>query len=166
MGLDRDRGERLANGKYRFNRPDGTGGKHFVTADLPTTHDLDFGNEVDGIYSLGPETEVLAERDGSPRLATHAFGKGRSVYFSGFKFSHENTRLLHRALFWASGQESRWKDWNVSNVRTECAWFPQAGRLVVINNSGTKETTTVTLGDGSGRRTVRLEAHGIAILEP
>ncbi|MEZ5275336.1 MAG: 1,3-beta-galactosyl-N-acetylhexosamine phosphorylase [Opitutaceae bacterium] len=166
LGVDRDRGERLANGKYRFDPPDGAGGRHFMTTDLATTRDLDFGRDVDRVFALGPETEVLAEMNGSPRLAAHAFGKGRSVYFSGFRFSHENTRLLHRSLYWASGQESRWADWNVSNVRTECAWFPQAGRLVVINNSGTKETTTVMPGGGRRPRTVKLQAHGIAILEP
>ncbi|HTX66040.1 MAG TPA: 1,3-beta-galactosyl-N-acetylhexosamine phosphorylase C-terminal domain-containing protein, partial [Opitutaceae bacterium] len=106
-----------------------------------------------------------AERERCPQIATHEFGRGRSVYFSGFKFSPENTRLLHRALFWAAAREAQWLVWSSSNVRTECAWFPRKRKLVVINNAGTAERTTVTLGDGRTKRAVSLPAHGIRILD-
>ncbi|WP_044892247.1 1,3-beta-galactosyl-N-acetylhexosamine phosphorylase [Opitutus terrae] len=171
LGLDRDRGERIANGKYNYVAPAknarGVEGvtEHFITADVAGA--LDFAKDVDGIFVLGGDTQVLAERAGekSPKLATHAFGKGRSVYFSGFKVSHENTRLLHRAIVWAAAQESGWSVWSSSNVKTEATVFPKAGKLVVINNAGTDEETVVTLGDGKTTKRVKLEAHGIAILE-
>ena len=163
LGLDRDCGERIANGKYRFTPPAGPWAKHFITSDL--TAAPDFGKDVDGIYVFGPEAEVLAARDSSPRLATHAFGRGRSVYLSGFKFAHENTRLLHRAIFWAAAREAKWKVWNTTNVRTECAWFAKAGKLVVINNAGAPQRTIVTLANGKSARTVKLAAHGISILD-
>ena len=108
---------------------------------------------------------MLAGHDGSPRIATHAFGRGRSVYLSGFKFTYENTRLLHRALFWATAQERAFPVWNCSNLRTECAYFPRKGKLVVINNAGTPQKTVVTLGNGRSRKRVRLAAHGIIILD-
>ena len=108
---------------------------------------------------------MLADKDGSPRIATHAFGRGRSVYLSGFKFIYENTRLLHRALFWAAAQERTFPVWNCSNLRTECAYFPRKRKLVVINNAGTPQKTAVTLGNGRARKTVRLAAHGIQILD-
>ena len=163
FGLDRDCGERLANGKYKYTTPAGPCAKHFITTDLTVAPD--FGKDVDGIYVFGPETEVLAARDSSPRLATHAFGRGRSVYLSGFKFTHENTRLLHRAIFWAAAQEPDWKVWNTANVRTECGWFARARKLVVINNAGAPQRTVVTLANGRSARTVKLAAHGIAILD-
>jgi beta-D-galactosyl-(1->4)-L-rhamnose phosphorylase len=163
FGLDRDRGERVANGKYKYSVPPAPVAPHFITADLPDIPD--FGKDVDGIYVLGPETEVLADREGSPRIAVNGFGKGRSVYLSGFKFTPENTRLLHRALFWAAAQEARWPVWNTSNVRTECACFAGKGKLVVINNAGEPQDTVITLGDGKTTKAVRLEAHGIAILD-
>ncbi|HRI82576.1 MAG TPA: 1,3-beta-galactosyl-N-acetylhexosamine phosphorylase C-terminal domain-containing protein, partial [Opitutaceae bacterium] len=102
---------------------------------------------------------------GSPRLATHAFGQGRAGYLSGFKFTFENTRLLHRALHWAASQEAAWGAWQSANVKTEATCFPKVGKLVVINNAGTDETTTVTLGDRMTTRTVTLPAHGIQILD-
>ena len=159
LGLDRDRGERIANGKYQYAAP----APHFITADLAGAPD--FGKDVDGIYTLGAGTRVLAGHDGSPRIATHAFGRGRSVYLSGFKFTHENTRLLHRALFWAAAQERTFPVWNCSNLRTECAYFPRKGKLVVINNAGTPQKTVVILGNGRSRKRVRLAAHGIKILD-
>ena len=159
FGLDRDTGDRVANGKYKY----AVAPSHFITADV--TAPLDLGKDVEGIYVHGAATSVLADRDGSPRLATHAFGKGRAVYLSGFKFTFENTRLLHRALHWAASQEAARGAWQSANVKTEATCFPKAGKLVVINNAGTDETTTVTLGDRKTVRTVQLPAHGIQILD-
>ena len=136
---------------------------HFITADL--TGAPDFGKDVEGIYTLGAGTDVLADKEGSPRIATHAFGRGRSVHTSGFKFTYENTRLLHRALFWAAAREAQWPVWACSNVRTECAYFPKKAKLVVINNAGTPQKTSIALGDGRTRKTVRLAAHGIKVLD-
>ncbi len=166
LGLDRDTGDRVANGKYKFTPPAGKIAglaDHFITADATTP--LDLGKDVDGIYVFDGETKVLAERDNSPRLTAHAFGRGRSVYASGFKFTHENTRLLHRAIFWAAAHEARWTAWNSTNVKTEATYFAKAGKLVVINNAGTDETTAITLGDGQTSKPVSLAAHGIAILD-
>ena len=184
FGLDRDTGNRVANGKYKFAPPGAArpelacgepaepverAGKvagiadHFITGDVTAPFDL--GKDVEGIYVFDDETKVLAERDNSPRLTAHTFGKGRSVYLSGFKFTHENTRLLHRAIFWAAAQESGWPVWNSSNVKAEATYFAKAGKLVVINNAGTDEATTITLADGKSSRPVQLAAHGIQILD-
>ena len=165
LGLDRDGGERLANGKYAFPRPSGAVGRHFITADVPADAALDLGRDTDGIFVLGPDTQVLAERDGSPRLAVHGFGRGRAVYLSGFECTPVNTRLLHRALFWAGSAEARWPVWSTANPRTEAAWFPGAGRLVVLNNADAGEATVVTLGDGRTTKAVRLDARGLAVLD-
>jgi len=50
-------------------------------------------------------------------------------------------------------------------VKTEATYFAKAGKLVVINNAGTDETTTVTLADGRKTKTVHVPAHGIQILD-
>lgn len=165
FGLDRDGDERLANGKYKFAKPEGAFAPHFITADLPAGVAPDFAKDVDGIYVHGPDTQVLAERENSPRLATHGFGKGRAVYLSGFKFTPENTRLLHRALYWAAAKDAQWSAWSSANIRTEATYFPKAKKLVVINNAGTDESTVVTLGDGKETKSIALPAHGIAILD-
>jgi len=159
LGLDRDRGERLANGKYKFVPQTGP---HFITADLET--ELDLGREVEGIYVLGPTTQVLAAKNDSPRIATNTLGKGRSVYLAGHKFAPQNTRLIHRAIHWAANREADFLKWNSSNIRTESAYFPKRRKLVVINNSDAAQKTEVTDAQGQGRA-VSLTAHGIAILD-
>ena len=163
LGLDRDAGDRVANGKYKYAGPGEGLAPHFITAEARMP--LDFGKPVDGIYVFDDATQVLAERDGSPCIAVHAFGRGRSVYLAGFKFGFENTRLLHRAVFWAGGREKGWGAWQSSNIRTEASWFARAGKLVVINNAGTDEETSVTLEDGRARRQTQLPAHGIRIFD-
>lgn len=159
LGVDRDRGERLANGKYKVSVPKGP---HFITEDAEGP--FDFGKEVEGIYQLGDGTQVLAEKEGSPRIAVNPFGKGRGVYLSGFKFNPQNTRLIHRAILWAACREKEFRKWNCSNIRTECAYFPKKGKLVVINNSAEPQKTDVWNAKGKARR-VSLKAHDIAILE-
>lgn len=163
LGVDRETGERVANGKYKFAVPPAPVAPHFMTADV--TAPLDLAKETEGLFVLGGATQVLAERDGAPRLAVHAFGRGRSVYLSGFKFNFENTRLLHRALFWSASQETGWGAWQSSNVKTEASYFAKAGKLVVLNNAGTDERTTVTRGDRKATMHVEVPAHGIRILD-
>ncbi|WP_425482501.1 1,3-beta-galactosyl-N-acetylhexosamine phosphorylase C-terminal domain-containing protein [Ereboglobus luteus] len=84
---------------------------------------------------------------------------------SGFKFTYENTRLLHRALFWAAAHEAKWGVWHSENLNTEATYFPKRKKLVVINNAGTPQATRITLANGRTAKTVNLEAHGIAILD-
>jgi beta-D-galactosyl-(1->4)-L-rhamnose phosphorylase len=157
LGVDRDRGERLALSRYRYAAPE----PHFITKDLAGAPA--FGRDVDDIYVLDGSTQVLAERDGTPRITARSFGRGRSVYLSGHRFSPENTRLLHRALFWAANAEGAYAAWSCSNPRTECAYYPKKGKLVVINNAGEDQTTEVTFGNGK-RRSFKIAAHGIEIV--
>lgn len=159
LGLDRDRGERIANGKYKFTVADE---KHFITADLEK--EPDFNKEVDGIYVFGADTKVLLAKNNSPRLATHEFGQGRAVYLSGHKFDYQNTRLIHRVLFWAAKREAEFTVWNTSNIRTESAFFAKQKKLVVINNSGEPQKTQVWNAKGKAID-VALKAHDIAILD-
>jgi beta-D-galactosyl-(1->4)-L-rhamnose phosphorylase len=159
LGVDRDRGERLANGKYKVSLSTKS---HFITEDAEG--DVDFGKEVDGIYALGAGVSILAEKEGSPRIAVNQFGKGRSVYLAGFKFNPQNTRLIHRAILWAANREADFRKWNCSNIRTECAFFAKKGKLVVINNSAESQRTDVWNAKGKARK-VSLKAHDIAIID-
>ena len=79
--------------------------------------------------------------------------------------AHWDRSALLAALFWAATKDAAWGAWQSANVKTEATWFAKAGKLVVINNAGEPQETVVTLGDGRTARTVRLEAHGIAILD-
>jgi beta-D-galactosyl-(1->4)-L-rhamnose phosphorylase len=159
LGVDREVGLSIAKVKYSYKRPDG---RHFIMEDIKG--EVDFDKDVDNIFATGGDTEVLAEKNGSPQVAVHGFGKGRSAYFSGHKFSPQNIRLLHRAIYWAAGCEDQYSTWSSGNINTECAYYPDGKKLVIINNSGENEETVII--DNSGNKiNVSLEPFDIKILD-
>ncbi|MFW6256826.1 MAG: 1,3-beta-galactosyl-N-acetylhexosamine phosphorylase [Bacillota bacterium] len=157
LGVDREIGLSISQPKYDYEVETG---EHFVTRDL--SGDLNFGKDVDNIFILGNETEVLADRDGSPQITVNDFGQGRGIYFSGFKFTPQNVRLLHRAICYAAGYEHQFKTWVSSNIHTECAFYKKSDRLVVINNSGQKQETKVYDGENNTIE-VSVEPYGIEV---
>jgi beta-D-galactosyl-(1->4)-L-rhamnose phosphorylase len=159
LGVDRANAQSLSKEKFVYQKPDE---QHFIMADIKS--ELDFGKDVDNIFVLGGETRVLADKNGSPRVAIHNFHKGRSIYFSGYKFDSQNTRLLHRAIYWAAGSESDFGDWTSSNIHTECAYYPKSKKLVVINNRNQKEETKI-LAANKIRIEVSVEPLGIEIMD-
>jgi beta-D-galactosyl-(1->4)-L-rhamnose phosphorylase len=160
LGVDREIGRSLSKDKFRYQKADV---QHFILEDVEG--EIDFGEDVDSIFVLDGDTKVLAEKDGSPRISTRRFGRGSSIYFSGYKFSSQNTRLLHRALYWAAGRESDFGYWTCSSIYTECAYYPKSNRVVVINNSDKEEQTKVFDSDRMPAIDVRLEPYGVKIID-
>jgi beta-D-galactosyl-(1->4)-L-rhamnose phosphorylase len=159
LGVDRETGLSICSIKYAFNPPSGT---HFITRDLQGAPDL--GRDVDGIYVLDGETTVLAEQGGSPTIAVREYGRGRSIYLSGFVYSLANTRLLHRGIAWCARKEAEFAKWTCEDFRLECAYYPAKRTLVVINNCDEAVSTRIFDGEGEASP-VSVEAHGIAILD-
>lgn len=137
LGVDEDTGARVCHGRWPVQEepvdgliPDGATLK---------THDH--------LYMTDGGTRVLAEVDGTPAIAAHAFGKGRGVYMAGFEYSPVNARMLLNLLLWAKGLPLN-SDWLTTDPETEAAWFPADKTLVVINNSTQKKSTVVKTPDG------------------
>lgn len=137
LGVDEDTGARVCHGRWPVQEepvdgliPDGATLK---------THDH--------LYMTDGSTRVLAEVDGTPAIAAHAFGKGRGVYMAGFEYSPVNARMLLNLLLWAKGLPLN-SDWLTTDPETEAAWFPADKTLVVINNSTQKKSTVVKTPDG------------------
>ncbi|HVZ19035.1 MAG TPA: lacto-N-biose phosphorylase central domain-containing protein, partial [Terriglobales bacterium] len=158
LGVDRDTGLRIGLGKYKYTKV----ADHFITKDL--RDNPDFGNDIDNIFILGNQTQVLADENGSPTIAVHPFGEGRAVYMSGHKFSPANARLLHRAIFWTANREADFAKWVCTNPNTECAYYANHRKLVVINNTQAPQTTEVLDGNGNSR-SVSLAAHDAQIID-
>ena len=91
LGVDREIGLTMCNVKL----PVSASPKHFILEDLDG--DIDFGKDIDNIYVLNKDTKLLVEKDGSLQIALNSFGRGKAIYLSGFKFSPENSRLIHRS---------------------------------------------------------------------
>ena len=158
LGVDREIGLSICKSKYTYQ----VDNKHFITAE--TAEQPDFDKDVENVFVIDGNTKVLSEKDGSPVIAVRDFEKGRSVYLSGYKFTPYNVRLLHRAIFWASCMEDGFQVWTGSNVYTDCAYYPGEKKLVVINNTGIFQETTVYDADRKSLK-ISLEPFGIKVLE-
>ena len=157
FGVDRDLGTKKCIGKYAYTVVD----RHFITEDTKT-----IGNEmvvVDGIYAVDKNVEVIAEKNGLPVIVANNFGKGKAIYMSSFRFSFEATRFLFRSICYAMNEEAAMETYICSNIMTECAYYPEINKLVVINNSGEVQETKVTHFNGD-TVTIRLQPFETIIL--
>jgi beta-D-galactosyl-(1->4)-L-rhamnose phosphorylase len=159
LGVDRETGLTRAFQRFAFDlvqKP------HFTLKDM--TSEPDFGKDIDNIYVLDEATEVLAARDKSPMITIKQFGQGRSIYLSGHKFTPENVRLLHRAIFYAAQAQKQYGTYMCSNIYTECAYYPNHRKLAVINNSDQTQNTLITLEKGKTLE-ISLDPYGSQIID-
>lgn len=153
LGVDREVGQTICFNKFRHHLKE----EHFITRDVPGQPE--FHNAVNGAYALDGDTQVLKEKEGSVTVAAKEYGKGRGAYFAGFTYSPDNARLLYRALAWVARREDALEAFLPDNTACECAFFPQTGALVVINNSEVLVKATIPTPTGA----VCLELDGLAL---
>lgn len=141
LGVEFETGFTLNKGKYNTEvKP------HFIKEDCES--EIDFGEGKSYVYAL-EGTDVLAMKDGGVQLAAKDFGSGRSVYISGLPFSLKNTRLLYRAILWASHDEENINKWFSTNLNTELHAYVENNKFCVVNNTYESQSTEVFKGDGS-----------------
>ncbi|GLH74722.1 1,3-beta-galactosyl-N-acetylhexosamine phosphorylase [Geothrix limicola] len=143
MGVDKEVGHTLQSATVKAEVLPA----HFITADLQGQPD--FGNPETFVYVCDPATQLLAANGLHVMVAAKTFGEGRSVYFGALPYDLTNSRLLHRAIFWAANREREFGRWFSENPNTECAYYPATGQFVVVNNSGHPQRTLVHRGDGT-----------------
>ena len=142
FGIDRDLGTKKCLRKYHFE----TETDSFVLKDTP--HPEEFMKALGGIYIRQPGVQVLAEKDHLPLITANRFKKGRAMYLSSFRVSPEAIRMLLRAILYVSGNEEGIGMYCCDNLYTECAYYPEISRLVVINNSGEEQTAGIRTEEG------------------
>ena len=152
MGVEKETGFTLNVDKYNWEEH-----KHFITEDCKG--EVDFGEGQKAIYAL-PETTIITQKEKEVQMAVHEFGKGRSVYISGLPYSFENSRVLYRAIIWASHDEENLYKWFSSNYNAEVHAYVKNGKYCVVNNTYEPQDTVVYKGDGSSFE-LHLEANEI-----
>ncbi len=157
LGVEREVGKTICKNKYEHKAEK----THFITESVSN---IDFGNTYTGVYALSSNTEVLADSDGTIQIAVNIFKEGRGVYLNGYLFTAENTKLIHKTIMWAAGKEKEYPVWTCSNPETECAYFAESGKLVVINNSGEMQETEIISSTGKDA-VVDLEGYQLKIIE-
>ena len=119
---------------------------HFIIEDCKG--DVDFGEGQKAIYAL-PEATIIKQKDKEVQMAVNEFGEGRSVYISGLPYSFENSRILYRAIIWASHDEENLHRWFSDNYNVEVHAYVKNGKYCVVNNTYEPQDTTVYKGDGT-----------------
>ncbi|MEG0230241.1 MAG: lacto-N-biose phosphorylase central domain-containing protein, partial [Oscillospiraceae bacterium] len=97
LGVEQERGFTLNVDKYNWNSKE-----HFITKDVKG--EIDFGEGKKNIFALDG-TKIICQREKEVQMAVNNFGDGRGVYISGLPYSFENSRILYRAILWASHSE-------------------------------------------------------------
>nr|WP_261769620.1 1,3-beta-galactosyl-N-acetylhexosamine phosphorylase [Paenibacillus xylanexedens] len=140
LGVDEDTGARVVHGKWAYEVQD----RHELVPEGATVKGKPQRYLTDGT------AEVVLETEGNIALSVHAFGKGKGIYLSSFEFNWANARLLLNLIRFAGNEQHNTK-YITDNVYTECAYYPESGKLVVINNSDQAQTTTIDTEQGMQR---------------
>ncbi len=142
LGVEKETGFTLNYDKHNWEQKEG----HFILAD--TTKEVDFGEGKKSIYAF-EGTDILVEREKEVQMAVNTFGDGRSVYISGLPYSFENSRILYRAILWASHGEADLNKWFSENFNVEVHAFVANGKYCVVNNTYEPQDTVVHTENGN-----------------
>lgn len=152
LGIDEDTGARVCHGKWSFEADD--------TEEL-----LPEGATVepkDHLYLTDGKAKVLLADDDRPLVTVNEFGKGKGIYLASFQVDQENTRMLYQLIRYAGGEGTSGL-YMTDNLYTECAYYPESEKLVIINNSDQEQTTTVPTEKGD--RTVTIAPYDTTFME-
>ncbi len=141
LGVERENGFDLNKDKYNWEEHD-----HFIIEDCKG--DVDFGEGKKNIYAM-PETTIIKQSEKEVQMAVNEFGNGRGVYISGLPYSFENSRVLYRAIMWASHDEENLHKWFSTNYNVEVHAYVKNGKYCIVNNTYEPQKTTVYKGDGT-----------------
>jgi 1,3-beta-galactosyl-N-acetylhexosamine phosphorylase len=121
---------------------------HFITADKSIVPS--FGTTTSYVAPVLGDTRILETGPGGHVLASaRDCGKGRAVYLAGLPATPHNPAFLMRVLRWLASAEVEPGFWQSSDPCTECAWYPEVGKLVVLNNSPDARHTRLTDNAGN-----------------
>lgn len=143
LGVDKELGFTLSTDKYHETVEN----DHFITKDLDG--ELVFGEQINNTYALNENTEILSIQNENVVLSAHPYGEGRGVYIMGLPYSHENTRILSRAIFYSMGKEDDFYKFTSSNIHTELNVYPESKKVALLNNTNELQETTVYDGVGT-----------------
>lgn len=138
LGIDKDTGAKVCHGKWSYEVDD-------------TEEILPAGATVESKDHLfltdGKAKVLMADNENKPLVTVNEFGKGKGIYLASFQQDLENTRMLYHLIRYAGGEGTSGV-YMTDNLYTECAYYPENKKLVIINNSDVEQTTTVPTESG------------------
>ena len=152
LGIDKDTGARVCHGKWSFTAQDD---------EKLLPEGASVASKEHLFLTDGKAKVLLAEGD-RPVVTVNEFGKGKGIYLASFQVNLENTRMLYQLIRYA-GKEGLSGLYMTDNLYTECAYYPESGKLVVINNSDKEQTTTIPTEKGD--KTVVIAPYDTTFME-
>ena len=140
LGVDGDRGEYACHQPWAFDTEEKA---PFMIADGAL-------HRTAGIRLVDPDTTVLRAEGITPVLTLRRFGKGSAVYMGGFTYSPAAARMLLEMLLYLTGADGSAAGLT-DDPLVECAFYPAAGALAVMNSADEGKTVTVSLPAGAVR---------------
>lgn len=135
LGVDEDSGAKVCHGRWAFDIKDNDKTNELVP------EGVSLRAKANRYLTDGKANVLLAEGD-NPILTINEFGKGKGIYMSEFSINLVHTRLLYQLIRFA-GREEVQGQYMTDNLNTECAYFPNSKKLVVINNSNILQQTKI-----------------------
>lgn len=148
LGIDKDMGEHVCHGKWSYEINEELA-EHLCAGIQDKGKAFDFEVQ-EGIYLTNGSAQVVSCYGGpnalgdvlsTPVMTIHEFGRGKGIYMSHFEYSAEHARVLFNVLL-NTVPEMRMIP-VTDNAFCECTYFPESGQIIVINNSETRQKTTV-----------------------
>ncbi len=152
LGIDEDTGARVCHGRWSFTADDTEEILPEGATVLPKEH----------LYLTDGKAQVLLAEDDKPLVTVNQFGKGKGIYLASFQVDLENTRMLYQLIRYAGGEGVSGL-YMTDNLYTECAYYPESKKLVVINNSDKEQTTTIPTEQGD--KTVTIAPYDTTFME-
>ena len=152
LGIDEDTGARVCHGRWSFETADAEG-------ILPQGAKVEARSNR---YLTDGKARVLLSDGANPLITVNDFGKGKGIYLSSFQVNLVNTRMLYQLIRYAGGEGVSGK-YMTDNLYTECAYYPESRKLVVINNSEEEQTTPIPTD--CGVKTVTIAAYDTTFIE-
>lgn len=137
LGLDEDNGAKVCHGKWTFE----------TVTRMGLLPEGCFVKQKENRFLTDGNTNVLLAHNGNPDMTIHEFGNGYGIYMGGFTYTPENTRMLLNLLLYVS-EEKPDGMYLTDNVYTECSYYPEIKKLVVVNNSEIEQKTSVKTEKG------------------
>ena len=94
------------------------------------------------LYLTDGRAKVLMAEGDKPLVSVNTFGKGKGIYLASFQVNLENTRMLYQLIRYAGGEGIEGL-YMTDNLYTECAYYPESRKLVIINNSDKEQTAVI-----------------------
>lgn len=129
LGVESDRGDRFCHTKYEGVKKE-SGLVEENTAIAPN----------ENVFITRPDVEVLLENGNKAVITSRDFGKGKGIYMSSFRIGSENNRTLLNLIL---GENAKNEKFVSSNPACDCAYFKGENKLIIVNNTMEKQTTTV-----------------------